>query len=227
MIFTKNYITSSIGKKQIVAFVGVMIILIFLIPHFIGNMFFLFGPKAFNTYAEHLHSLGILINIVEVVLLFLGLVHVIFSVTLVVQNKKAAIGRYQMKTSTDKRSLSARTMPVTGLFILIFLAVHLTDFTFSDVSSNNYIVEGKDLGLYGLLINTFLKPANSILYLIAMPLVGLHVSHSFQSAFQTFGFFKEPYTTLLHRFSILIGLILAAGFCSIPIIANLKFGNIF
>jgi len=47
-----------------------------------GNLSIYAGRDAFNGYAEHLHSLGVLLTVFEWILLILAIVHVITGLTL-------------------------------------------------------------------------------------------------------------------------------------------------
>ena len=51
---------SSVGKKSIMAASGLLLTL-FICTHLLGNSISFLGREAFNSYAERLHSLGVLI----------------------------------------------------------------------------------------------------------------------------------------------------------------------
>ncbi len=55
------------------------------------------------------------------------------------------------------------------------------------------------------------------LYVIAMVLLGFHLNHGFQSAFQTFGWNHKKYTPFIEKFGTLYAIVMAVGFASIPI----------
>ena len=65
-----QYTRSSIGKKQIVAVTGLMLIG-FLIMHLAGNLLIFLGPDAFNHYAQKLANLRPGLYGVEVLLSFI------------------------------------------------------------------------------------------------------------------------------------------------------------
>ncbi|MGB0143675.1 MAG: succinate dehydrogenase, partial [Akkermansiaceae bacterium] len=50
-----SFVNSSIGRKIIVAVTGLALVL-FLAGHLTGNLLIYAGPKAFNDYAQFLHS---------------------------------------------------------------------------------------------------------------------------------------------------------------------------
>ncbi|MEN8232340.1 MAG: succinate dehydrogenase, partial [Thermodesulfobacteriota bacterium] len=84
---------SSVGKKSIMAASGLLLSL-FLLTHMLGNSVSFLGRDAFNTYAERLHSLGILVYIFEIGLLTLFLIHIITGIILYLENLQARPSRY-------------------------------------------------------------------------------------------------------------------------------------
>ncbi|HSO19012.1 MAG TPA: succinate dehydrogenase, partial [Desulfosarcina sp.] len=123
-----NWITgtlgSSIGKKLMMAVTGFSFCG-FLVTHLAGNLTIYGGRDAFNSYAEHLHSLGPLVTAAELVLLTLFLVHVGTGVILFLQNLKARPVRYAVNKNAGGRTLGSATMPYTGVLILAFIVFHL------------------------------------------------------------------------------------------------------
>jgi succinate dehydrogenase / fumarate reductase cytochrome b subunit len=95
--------------------------------------------------------------------------------------------------------------------------VHLIDFTFTDPSYQNAVVNGEYLGLYGLMVNHFSMLIPSLFYMLAMAAVGFHLTHGIQSVMQTFGFNHPVYTPLIKRTSVVLGWGIALGFSSIPL----------
>ncbi|HHB76999.1 MAG TPA: succinate dehydrogenase, partial [Desulfobulbus sp.] len=106
--------SSSVGKKYIMALTGFMLGG-FLLVHAAGNTSIFWGRHAFNSYAEHLHSLGFLITIAELVLLTIFLLHIITGISLFLQNLGARDSRYAVQKSAGGRTWGSRTMPYTGL----------------------------------------------------------------------------------------------------------------
>ena len=60
---------SSIGQKFLLATSGLIMFLLFLIPHMGGNVLFLFGRNLFNSYAMHLHELVPIVIGIEVLMI--------------------------------------------------------------------------------------------------------------------------------------------------------------
>lgn len=208
---------SSIGKKQIVAVSGLLLIL-FVIGHLCGNLLIYLGPNAFNGYAETLAKLRPVVFFIEMALLAVFLIHVCVTVLLVYDNIHAAgLSRYAVANSRGERSWATHLKVYTGLFIFAFVIWHLFDFTFSDHHGTNSMIAGKALGLYGVVYNAFLNPIHSGLYIIAMFCLGFHLAHGVQSFIQTFGFSHPKYTPIVKKIGYAFGFIIAFGFSSIPV----------
>ncbi|MFT5388071.1 MAG: succinate dehydrogenase / fumarate reductase cytochrome b subunit [Candidatus Omnitrophota bacterium] len=210
-----SYFKSSIGRKQIVAITGLMLVG-FLVGHLLGNLTFFLGPEAFNAYAKKLASLRPGLLFVEVGLLVIFILHVYFTVTLVCENIKARSRGY-LVTKTKKRSLATKLMPFTGFTLFAFVILHLIDFTFTNKEGARPLIEGVDYGLYGVLYNAFSNPLHSLFYVVAMGCVGFHVTHGIQSVVQSFGFNSNKYTPLINKLSLSLGWIIALAFAAIPL----------
>jgi len=212
-----SYFNSSIGKKQIVAVTGLVLIL-FVISHLAGNLLIYAGPDAFNGYAKILASLRPALTVVEMILLAIFSVHIYVTALLVLQNFRARSVRYAVeKSKQETSSLTSRIMSLSGTVVLAFVIWHILDFTFVDHNGPRSMMHGKSFGLYGVVYNSFTNPIHSLLYIIAIICVGLHLEHGVQSFCQTFGFNHPKYTPMLYKFSRWFALIITVGFCSLPV----------
>jgi succinate dehydrogenase / fumarate reductase cytochrome b subunit len=198
---------SSIGKKVMMAISGLSFIG-FLAAHLAGNLTIYGGADAFNGYAEHLHALGPLLRVAEVVLLTLFLVHILVGLILFLQNLKARPQRYHVYNSPGGRTLGSATMPYTGLAILLFVVFHLSNFTFADKTGTT---------IFQIVSTAFQNPIYVGLYVLAMIIVAVHVSHGFWSLFQTIGFNHSKYMPTIMAAGLLLSLILGLGFGFLPI----------
>ncbi len=214
---SNQYFQSSIGRKQIVAVTGLMMIL-FLIGHLAGNLFFYGGPKAFNAYADKLAHLRPGLLVVEFGLLFIFLAHIYFTVILVIENRQARSRGYSVANPKGGRSLATRLMPFTGTILFAFVIYHLMDFTFIDhYGPKSYLADGKSYGLYGLVYNSFTDLRHSLFYIVAMLCVGFHLYHGIRSVVQTFGVEDRGWVPVMTGFAFIFSLVIALGFSSIPV----------
>lgn len=218
MAIQKRPLFTSVAKKQIVAVTGVFFI-VFLLGHLGGNFLIFKSPAAINHYAEFLKSLRPGLTVVEAFFGLVFLVHVLFTAALVIENRRARGAQdYGMRKTVGDRSWATRTMPYTGTLILVFLISHLLDFTFARHDGAACVLKGQDMGLYGLIINTFSDPVQAGFYSVVMFAIGFHLSHAVQSCFQTFGIYHNRYTPLVRLISLGIGLFLALAYSSIPMV---------
>lgn len=200
--------SSSVGKKFLMAFTGLLLSL-FLIAHAIGNSTTFLGLDVFNAYAEHLHSLGFFITLFEIGLLLIFGTHIAFAIILYFQNLYARTTRYLVQKASGGRTPGSRTMPYTGLIILIFIIVHLGDFHFIE----------KTTTIGDLVKQTLNQPAAALFYIVAMAAVILHISHGFWSLFQTFGVNHPKYDCTLRSGTLGLTIILGTVFVLIPLLA--------
>jgi succinate dehydrogenase / fumarate reductase cytochrome b subunit len=200
-------IRSSIGKKLMMAITGLGFCT-FLLGHLAGNLTIYGGEDALNSYAEHLHSLGPLINAAEIGLLTFAIIHVLTGITLFYQNFRARPVRYAVNKAAGGRTIASWTMPYSGFIVLIFIVTHLLNFHFVDKTERL---------IFQIVSEAFLNPVYVIGYVLAMIVMGLHVRHGFWSAFQTIGANHPKYMPAIRTGSILFGLLVGFGFGLIPI----------
>ncbi|OGX26730.1 MAG: hypothetical protein A2787_05400 [Omnitrophica WOR_2 bacterium RIFCSPHIGHO2_01_FULL_48_9] len=213
---------SSIGKKQIVAVTGLMLVL-FVIGHLAGNLFIYGGPDVYNAYAKKLAGLRPGLYVVEFGLLAVFLTHIHVTSLLVLENIRARGERYAVYHPVGNRSFATRLMAISGTIVLAFVIWHLLDFTFIEHTGPRSILgDGKSYGLYGVVFNAFADPLHSVLYVIAMLAVGMHLSHGVQSFMQTFGFDHPYYTPLIQKFSNIFACLVTIAYSSMPVYVLLK-----
>src|SRR5438874_8428187 len=123
--------SSSVGTKLLIGITGVLLVL-YLIIHVGGNLMVFFGPAAFNKYAYTLEG-NPLLPIVEIGLLLIFLLHVYKTVTMYVGNRQARPTRYVKKKYAgppSRKSLASSTMIVSGLWLFIFVIIHVKAFRY-------------------------------------------------------------------------------------------------
>lgn len=204
-------LSSSIGKKFVMALTGLSLIL-FLSVHLLNNSFLFFGKEGFNMLVGSLDAVKPLVRVAELVLLLLFFFHIYNGITLWWQNRKANPDKYAVNASKENSTFYSRTMPWTGGILLVFLITHLStlwvQFNFGMGGTHEY---------YEVIKQLFSAIIPVVLYVIAMIVLGFHLNHGFQSAFQTFGWQHKKYTPLVEAIGTLVSIIYAAGFSSIPI----------
>ncbi len=208
MNWISTFFRSSIGKKFTMGVSGLLLCL-FIAQHLIGNMMLFGGEELFNAYVKTLSSFKPLVRTVEVILTVIFLGHIISGIRLTLDNKRANSLAYQQSDGTQNSSFSSKTMAITGSVIFIFLITHLSTIWYRfqlihGEGSYYQIVVGNEVG--------FGNPIYAAFYVVAMILMGFHLRHGFQSAFQTFGVSDSRYKGIIHAVSIIFWLFIPAGF---------------
>ncbi len=222
MLKTVKKYQTSIGRKQVVALTGFLLI-IYVVFHLIGNLLFFAGPQLYNNYAGFLNNLHPGLYVIEAILALIVLIHIFTSYYVVYKNMTARPIGYRIIAQKGERSFAAQIMPYTGTIVLAFIIYHIWDFTLTPHNGSQSILsDGKNYGLYGLVYNSFSDWLHSIFYIIAMFCVGFHLSHGVESAMQTYGFTHPKYIMRIRIFSNLIGILVGWGFSMIPIFVLFK-----
>tara|TARA_B110000858_G_C17743161_1_gene445973 strand:- start:388 stop:1062 length:675 start_codon:yes stop_codon:yes gene_type:complete len=209
--------SSSLGKKYLMSVTG-LFLCSFLVIHFLGNIALFTDPVQFNEYTRFMSSNPI-IRVMEIVLVAGFLTHIIDAVMLTRANKKAQPVKYVM----DKKQSSwySRNMGLTGTVILTFLIIHLQSFWYRykfgspafSLDSNNESI--KDM--YTMVVEAFSQSWYSAIYVIAVTLLGIHLNHGFQSAFQSIGLRHKKYTPTIKKLGTAFSIFITLGFISFPI----------
>ncbi len=205
-------LTSSVGKKLLMAVTG-LCFCGFLAAHLGGNLSIYGGKAMFNSYAEHLHSLGVLLTIAEWGLLIFAVIHVLTGLTLFYQNYRARPVRYRVDKRAGGRTLGSATMPYTGIVLLLFVVFHLINFHFVDKT---------DTTIYDIVSRAFDSVLYVIVYIVAMVVAAIHVSHGFWSAFQTIGANHPKYMPIIRTLSLVFALVIGIGFGILPIFLSIS-----
>lgn len=213
-----SFVSSSIGKKQVVAATGLLLIG-FLIAHLAGNLLIFAGPEKFNAYSHGLITNPLIIP-AEVVLAAVFLVHIAFAVRVSAENRRArgAVGYVVVRSRgrPSRRSLASQTMIVTGVWTLVFLVTHLITFKFGtwyEVTHGGVIMRD----LHRLVLEAFASPLYVAWYVASMIVLGFHLHHGVSSLFQTFGIDHPRWTPLIRKGGFVFAWTVAFGYILIPL----------
>jgi len=221
-------LTSSIGKKLIMALAG-LFLCVFLVVHLSVNLCLLRNDGgAWFCAAAGFMSTNKVIKVFEFVLFGGLLLHIIYGCILQVQNWMARPSRYAV-IHFSQTSFFSKYMIHTGGIIFVFLGIHLLNFYFvklglSGAPQGIYSVEDKH-DFYHMALNLFSNPVYSITYIVFMLFLGFHLHHSFQSAFQTLGLNHKKYTPVIKVLGTIYSIAIAIGFAIIPLYFLLFFKN--
>jgi succinate dehydrogenase / fumarate reductase cytochrome b subunit len=208
--------SSSIGKKIVMAMTG-LALCGYLVIHLGGNLLLYVGAEKYNKYAHALHAQEILLLVAETGLLVLFVGHIWLAFVTNAENSAARPVDYAMRQSKqDEGPLvkpASAVMMVTGVGVLVFLLVHLADFRFELRHGS----EIKDSEPFEKALVLLRDPISAIVYVAGSIVLGYHVLHGFQSAFQTLGINHPKYTPAIRFLSLVFAIIVAAGFASFPV----------
>lgn len=205
-------IKSSIARKFVMALTGLFLI-VFLVTHLSANLLSLApDPELFNE-ASHFMATNPFIQVMQYVLAAGFLIHIIMGIRLTQQNSGARSVKYVRNNAAANSSFASRSMIITGVLVLLFLVLHLKDYfwvlKFGDMAPYN--------SDYELVVGLFSSPIYTAIYVVAFVLLGIHLSHGFQSAFQSLGARHPKYTPFVKGFGTWYSILVPAGFALVAI----------
>jgi succinate dehydrogenase / fumarate reductase cytochrome b subunit len=211
-----NVFGTSIGKKFVMAVTG-LALCGFLFVHLGGNLLLYVGSEEYNHYAHALHAQKILLPIAEFGLLLLFLGHILLALKTNSENIAARPVDYAMKQSKIEEGRlgapASSVMYATGIVVLLFLVLHLVDFKF-ELRHTDQIRGLEPFAKARVLLSDWIT---LIVYVVGSAVLGYHVLHGFQSAFQTLGCNHPTYTPVIRFLSFIFAVSVAVGFGSFPL----------
>ena len=211
--FTK-YLSSSPGQKILMSLTGLFLCQ-FLVVHLLGNVQLLIPGDGteFNEYSEFMGNF-LPIKIVAILLYVSILLHAVIGIGSALKNKRArGPQRYKVK-SASKTTFSSRNMGLLGSLILAFILIHMSQFWWN---SKFGAVKAGEISYYDYAVDIFSHELNVVVYLVGQLVLGLHLYHGFQSAFQTLGLNHSKYTPLIKKLGAAFAVLLPLGFAAIAL----------
>ncbi len=215
--------SSSVGTKLLIGITGVLLVL-YLIIHIAGNLLVFFGPQVFNTYAYNMEVRNPALPAIELALLLVFLVHIYKTVTMFVGNQSARPVRYVQKKRAgrpSRKSFASSTMIASGLWLVLFLIVHVKAFRFSP--ETEWPGGGRDL--YRQEMNVFASPLMTVFSLTPMVGVVVNLEQGVANAFQSRGVDHQTITPKLVVAGKLLAVVMAGLFIVIAAWAYLTQGG--
>ena len=211
---------STIGKKYVAAVTGILLAG-FVIAHMLGNLKALEGPgnghAALDTYSRFLRTLGSpalphdFALWVERIVLFTALVLHLTVVTQLYRRNQAARSR-DHKPKRIRSTIAARTMPLTGLLILVFVIFHVLQFTTLTIHPTPLHRGTVYANAYG----AFQKWWIVLIYVGAVALLGFHMNHALWSGAQTAGVDNPDRNWFWRRLASAVTIVTVIGFALVP-----------
>ncbi len=227
---SKQFFTSSIGKKITMGLTGFFLISFLIVHSSINAMiFFNDGGQTFNHWGHFMGS-NLLIRTAEIGLFVFLLIHIIQGLLLWKQNKSARPVKYIVTKPNANSKWYSRSMGLLGTLILIFLILHFYHFwvpsRFGGMASVRSLEETvlsdyNNQPVHDLYKEMLLVFQNNLLvvvvYVFGVISLSWHLLHGFQSAFQTFGWNHKKYTPLIKLIGVGYSIIICLLFAMMPI----------
>ena len=214
---SSSHFYSSITKKIIMSLMG-LFLLTFLLVHLTLNTFLLFDKDLFN---EGAHFMGTnpFIQVFQWVLFAGFAIHILYGIILQIQNWASRPKGYKRRAWMEQSPFS-KYMIYTGVIIFIFLAIHLGNFFFVKMGwvGNGVPEMGGKEDMGQLVLDLFHNGGYVAFYVIMFLLMGFHLDHAFQSAFQTLGLNHPTYWGFIKGLSRVYAIVVTLGFVIIPLV---------
>lgn len=223
MSWMKQTFSSSIGRKFAMA-LSALFLLIFLLQHFLINFTSVFAPDIFNEVSHFMGTSPAVQFALQPILIFAVVYHFVAGFVLEAQNRRArGAVQYAMQKGSANSSWMSRNMIISGAVILAFLAVHFYDFWVPEITTKyiygdmSGMTKEGDYRYYHELVEKFHNPIRVAIYSVAFVLLGLHLRHGFQSAFQSVGANHRKYTPLIQSLGNIYSIAIPVGFIFIAL----------
>ncbi|MDP3314356.1 succinate dehydrogenase cytochrome b subunit [Lutibacter sp.] len=215
-------LSSSIARKVAMA-LSALFLIIFLIIHLAVNVTSLFSEDAFNQ-ASHFMGTNPLIQFAMQPVLIFGVVfHFVMGFVLELKNRASRNVKYVKYNGAASATWMSRNMAISGGVILIFIVIHFLDFWIPELNTkyvlgdmSGYLEGTEKLRYFEELQHKFVSPLRVGAYIVAFILLGLHLAHGFQSAFQSMGF-NNKYTKCVKNLGTIYSIVIPLGFIIIAL----------
>lgn len=187
-------------------------LVVFVVFHMLGNLQLFEGPHALNSYAAFLRDMPIVLWAVRIGLLSIAVFHIGLALQLGMRNRRARPVEYTVHRYRQA-SIASRTMAISGMALLVFVAFHLLHLTAGviDPGFNDRLDAEGHRDVYSKVVHAFQNPFVVLLYLAGQLGLGLHLNHAIASSIQTMGFEHAGLNRLLKALGPVIGLIVVLG----------------
>ncbi|HBT85010.1 MAG: succinate dehydrogenase cytochrome b subunit [Fermentimonas sp.] len=218
-------IKSSIGRKFVQSISGLFVIL-FLLFHVCMNLVLIFNYETYNFLANEVLGANWW-AIVGTVVIFFGFgVHIIYSIILTLQNRKARGNiRYESSSKTPV-AWSSKNMFVLGLVIALFLVLHLYQMWYQMQFKELFMIEGARHDSAQLVEEVFSNIWVVILYVVAFIALWFHLTHGFWSALHTVGWNNDIWMKRIKMIGNVLAALICIGYIAVAVLVHLGYSNL-
>ena len=153
------------------------------------------------------------------------ILNVIYALIVTIRNRKAKPEKYAVNHWQENSSWASQNMGLIGIFILLFIVVHLANF-WARIKLG--MGEGVGVDAYGhedvyeVTYSLFQNIYYVIFYSILMIPLGFHLFHGLKSGFKTLGFYHKKGLKILSKVALFYALIVSVLFAIIPFVVYFK-----
>jgi succinate dehydrogenase / fumarate reductase cytochrome b subunit len=207
-----------LGKKYVMALTGFFLVF-FALAHMLGNLSTFGGAAGLNAYAEHLRAFPPLLWGFRALLAGAAVLHLFFGLTLYLQNKAARPVDYACKKN-ERTTFSALTMLWTGLLLLVFIVIHLVQFTFHGLLPAGAVIENTAAGhfnVFAMVATSLSSGGVTVFYLASVVVLLLHILHGAGSFLQSLGATNENTFCAITTSGKVAAFVIGLGFVLVPL----------
>ncbi len=223
MNWFSRLITSSIGKKMIMALTGLFLITFLIIHCAINAMIFLNDGGVTFSHWGHFMGTNPIIRTLEIGLVAGFLIHIFQGLLLIKKNRDSRPVRYQVVAAAPGSTWYSRSMGLLGTLLLLFLILHTAHFWIPNRA--NQFATGEELNLYQMMLDIFANPLIVAIYVVGCISLAWHLLHGFWSAFQTLGFNHQRYNAIINFVGTAFAIVVPFIFALMPIAIYLNWVN--
>uniref|UniRef100_UPI0040562FFF succinate dehydrogenase cytochrome b subunit n=1 Tax=Alistipes sp. TaxID=1872444 RepID=UPI0040562FFF len=215
---------SSVGKKLVMSISGCFLVL-FILFHMSMNLTMLFSWQGYNAICKFLGANWY--ALAGTALLAAGvLVHFVYAFILTIDNYRArGKQRYAVTVQEKGVAWSSKNMLVLGVIVILGLGLHLVHFwskmqLVEIMGMHNSVVADYNVAPTNgaaLMMITFSKWYNVVLYLVWFAALWFHLTHGVWSMFQTVGFANDTWYPRLKCIANVVATLIFLGFAVVAV----------
>jgi succinate dehydrogenase (or fumarate reductase) cytochrome b subunit, b558 family len=218
-------IKSSIGRKFVQSLSGLFLIL-FLLFHVSMNIVLIFSYDTYNFLANEILGANWWAIAGTGVIALGFVVHVLYAIILTLQNRKARGKNRYASSSKTPVAWASKNMFVLGVFILLFLILHLYQFWYEMQYKEFFVIEGARHDGAQLVEEVFSQLWVVVVYIIAFVALWLHLIHGFWSALHSVGWDNTVWMKRLKVIGNILSTAICLGFVIVAIAVHLGYSNL-
>mgnify|MGYP003583030108 CR=1 FL=1 len=222
----KQLFISSVGKKAVMGLTGISLVAFLLVHAGLNACIWANDNGEMFNKAAHFMGSTVVTRTLEIGL-FVGIIlHIVQGYMLAAANKaKRSIG-YNVQLGNRGSKWYSRSMALLGSIILIFLAVHMSDFFIPSRITHAGLETPVTYGtsdiqyhnMYALMAAKFTDNILAvIIYTVGCIALAYHLFHGFQSAFRSLGVHNKKYNQLLTSFGYGYTIVIILAFIMMPL----------